>query len=351
MIQTAATTIENGNSTFAISLSTVIPTILSRLCIKCSFEVKYKLLEFLKGLYLSDAVNRLKYKGVDKLVKYLIEYFSVYEQYKLLPELLNFPIISDTSIRNEYPDPISFIYIDHIEKFNKIKIDTKESDELISFLSENNPKRKIAISRLKNLLDWSLLNKRQQNKFRQALWKSVDENGFPMDTNFYQFAFLTLPYPKEINPQELLHSYIVNTELPIQSKEEKGSGIPITRGNHSIVYNILGTANKEINYQWDKEDVNTLVSKIIEWWSADKEYLKDMRQGLGSSIADEFKARFRNMIRIFSNVILPSVELIDSTYFSKIETLLNELSVYGMPDLEAKVSFIKLFSNKKYMIE
>jgi hypothetical protein len=335
-----------NNAIFAISLSTVIPEILSRLCLKCSYDIKIKLLGFTRDLYLSDDINRSKYKGVDKLVKYLIKSFSFQEQYKLIPELLKFPIIPDSNFRNEYPDPFDFVYIDNTEKFNTIKINAYIINELISYLAKDDPKRKIAITRLIILLQCNLLTKTLQNKFAKALWENVDNNGFPIDTNYYYFAFLKFPYPKSINPQERLRNYIQNTELPLQSKE-KSKRIPITGGDNILFHNILGTTNKDNEYPWNKEDINNLISKVIEWWNADKEYLKNTRIGFGGSLADEFKARYSNMIKIFSNLIISYTTLIDKSNLNPIKILLEELDSYGMEDLEAKSSFVAIFPNDR----
>jgi hypothetical protein len=340
----------HNNTTFAISLSTVIPEILSRLCVKCSYNVKFKTLNFLKELYLSDVVIQSKYTGIDKLVKHLIQSFSLQKQYGLIPELLEFPIIDDTNRQNPYPDIFAFIGFDNIKQATKINIDTKRIDELISFLSENNPNRKIAISRLILLWKCGLLNKTQQNEFAMAIWKNVDKNGFPTNTNYYYFTFLKFPHPNDVNPKELLRNYIKNTPLPIEGSKEKGNNISVLRGDYPLFRNILGASSNEFEFQWNKEDINKLVSNIIEWWNSDKEYLRQTENCFTGSIADEFKARFKNMIGIFSNVIISNIELLNPTLFPKIENLLNELSEYGMPDLQAKVSFLKLFPNKRQEI-
>lgn len=337
-----------NNATFAISLSTVIPEILSRLCTKCSNEVKLKILNLLKELYLSDVIIQSNYTGIDKLVQSLIQSFSLQEQYELIPTLLEFPIIDDTDRLNPYPDILSFIELEDLKQTKKIKVDTKKVDELISFLSDDkNPWRRIAISRLILLWKFNFLNKLQENKYAQALWKFVDDYGFPKDTNYYYFAFLNFPHPKNVNPKELLRDYIKRTKLPVEGKKEKGEGIGIGC-NYPIFYNIIGTSNKGIDYQWNKEDLNELILKIIDWWNTDKEYLKQKDNHFMGSLADEFKARFKNMVQIFSNIIISNIGLLDNNVLiSQIKDLLDELSEYEMPDLEAKVSFIELFQNEK----
>ncbi|MDD4529025.1 MAG: SIR2 family protein [Bacteroidales bacterium] len=333
-----------NNATLAISLYNVIPEILSRLCTKCSNEVKLRILNLLKELYLSDLVNRSKYRGVDKLVEYLMLSFSLKEQYQLIHTLLEFPIID----QENYPDILSFIELENLELPNKIKVDNQKIDELISFLSEDNQYRKLAISRLILLWKFNLLNKTQINKFATNLWKYVDNYGFPKDTNYYYFAFISFPHPKDVNPKDLLKKYLRLAKLPIQGKDAKN--ISFYGGDIPIFNNILGTSSREIDYNWEKEDINQLILEIIGWWNNDKEYLKQTESHFFGSISDEFRKRFRKMIEIFSNVIKTNIKLLDSSLIIQIENILDELFEYGMPDLEAKVSFIEIFPNKKHEI-
>jgi hypothetical protein len=348
----SASEIEKGNTynntIFAISLSTVIPLILSRLCVKCRYDVKIKILNFVKNLYLADIKVQTKYGSIDKLIKQLLYSFSKQEQYDLLSELLKFPIHPESDRENPYPDVFAFLHLGYYESQNKIKIEAKTIDELTSYLSDGNVKRKLSITRLIVLWKCGLLTKTQQNKFGVALWKTTDENGFPKDTDYYYFSFLKFPYPQNIKPQEILRKYFNKTEFPIESNKEKGCGISMERGNYPLFYDILGTSDKQIDYKWDKKEFNKLVLNIIEWWNADKEYLKETENHfMGGSIADEFRSRFRNMINIFSNLISMNTELLDSILLVSIETLLNELRVYDMPNLEAKASFIKVFPQDK----
>ncbi len=346
--------IKKGNTyrkeNFAISLSTIIPHILSRLCVKCSYDTKIKILDFLKNLYLSDVETRKKYGEIDKLVQFLIKSFSAKERYGLIPMLLDFPIIADPDTRDPFPDLIQFLGFRDLQQTNKIKVNLTKIEETISLLSDDNFKRKVAITRLITLWQNNLLNKTQENKFAKALWKKLDKNGFPKDAAYYYFAFISFPHPKNINPEELLRIYFENTHFPIEEKKEKGSGISITNGDFFIFHNIIGASNTDINYQWNRKEINKLLSNCIEWWNTDKKYLRQTGDRFMGSIADEFKARFKNMIRIFSEVIVLNTHLIDSSLLPKIESLLNELSEYGMPALEAKVSFLKLFPTTKQII-
>jgi len=333
-----------NNNTFAISLATVIPEIFSRLCVKCSYDVKFKVLIFLKELYCADYEKQCKYSGIKSLIKNIINSFSHEEQYYLLPLLLDFPIIDTDDPRNEYLEPFQF-FTTSINSSRK-SIDVKSKiNELFSLASISNSKRKFALWRLYSLFKYKILNQQQINKFGNILWKQTAIYGFPIETDFYYFAFLVLPHPKNVNPIQLLKNYINKSELPVQANKTD-DGISITKGNDSIFHNILGTNAENCDYFWSKDDIDLLLSRMITWWNDDKEYLKETEIGFGGSISDEFKYRFKKMIRIFSNIMTPNIELISPNYKTQIEMLLDELAGYGMPDLEAKAAFSKIYTKK-----
>jgi len=333
-----------NNENFAISLSSIIPDILSRLCSKCNYEIKYKLLRFLKNIYLSDSTNRLKYKTIDKLMKRLIQSFSHEQKYLLIPEMFSFPPI--IGIINQYPDPFSFI--EKLDFRKKIKIEPNIIDKYICFLTKDESIREIAATRLITLYQCNILTKNQQRKLAKALWdkSKIGTDGFPTETNYYNFSFIMVPHPKDVNPKDLLRNYIERSELPIQANN-KTNGINITRGRLPLFQDIIGTTYKKTEYIWQAEDINNLAKKFIDWWNADKEYLKDTRDGFMGSYSEEFKARFKNMINVFSQLFVKYTSQIDPSNQKAIQTLLDELSEYNMEDLEAKSSFISIFPESK----
>jgi hypothetical protein len=212
--------------------------------------------------------------------------------------LLDFPIIADPDTRDPFPDLIQFLGFRDLQQTNKIKVNLTKIEETISLLSDDNFKRKVAITRLITLWQNNLLNKTQENKFAKALWKKLDKNGFPKDAAYYYFAFISFPHPKNINPEELLRIYFENTHFPIEEKKKRQRDKYYQWG-FFIFHNIIGASNTDINYQWNRKEINKLLSNCIEWWNTDKKYLRQTGDRFMGSIADEFKARFKNMIRIF----------------------------------------------------
>ncbi len=340
------------NNNFAISLSTVIPEILSRLCVKCSYEVKLKLLAFLKGVFSSEFRDR--YKGIPNLTKWLINSFSNKERYNLLNDLLDFPILDNLHflVEREFRDPFEFIYIprNQSKESDKINVDSKKIGDLLLMLAESETIRKTALKRLVVLFDCELLSKDQIDFFGKQLWSKTDDvTGFPSETDYYQFFFITLPHPKEIDPVQLLRNYFSNTSIPIQSQGEK-NGIGITGGKIPLFYNIIGTTNSNIAFQWNRNELKALIREMIEWWDADKKYLLEKDDHFFGSVSGEFKARFRHMIKVFSEIIYPNIKLIRKNEINEIGRILNELEEYGMPSLEAKVSFFQVFPKEQKSI-
>jgi hypothetical protein len=341
-LETSRTEIEKADShsinTFAINLSNVLPYILSRLCTKNSYDVKIKMLEFLRCAYSSE--QREKYNGLDVLANYLIRSFSETEQYNLIPEFLSFPIIPDT-LQKKYPDPFSFIQPEEINTHSILKIKHQKIEEMIESMNSDDKRRK-AISRMVILWRYQLLSKEQILKFSQVLWGKVNSDGFPTDTNYYYFSFLWLPHPENVDPKSIFNKYIEKNNFFAQSLSGE-SGILITRGHDHFSYNITGTYNKHISYKWTEGDLVDLLDKIYIWWENDRYFLLDNKGDDFSSTADEFKARFNNMVSIFICVFQPNIDLLTEDSKNKIKKILVELTEYKFYDMAAKASFLKLF--------
>ena len=53
-----------------------------------------------------------------------------------------------------------------------------------------------------------LLDHAASQRFGDALWTRVDDIGLPSDTNYYRFAFLSLPHPTNVDPVERFIRYV-----------------------------------------------------------------------------------------------------------------------------------------------
>lgn len=353
VLESSKSEIKNGdtfrNSNFAISLSTVIPEILSRLCVKSSHNIKMRLLEFLKFAF--DSEFRDRYKGIANLTKRLINSLSESVQYEIIPILIEFPILPELNhiVEREYIDPFEFIDINKnvLEKVKRIEVEDEKICKLFEIGNRAAKERKFAIRRLVQLWDLECLSKNQTDQLGELLWSKTDiKTGFPIETNYYNFVFIKLPHPKNISPEQLLKAYISTFKFPLQANK-KGKGISMTGGEIQLFREINGTANTDINYTWTKEDISLLVKNVIEWWDADKKHLENDKDRLFGSISEEFRARFRHLISIFSDILSPNYQFIEESERLELHRITDELEKLNMPYVEAKASFYRLIPDKQ----
>ncbi|MYD62150.1 MAG: hypothetical protein F4W91_14010 [Gemmatimonadetes bacterium] len=126
----------------------------------------------------------------------------------------------------------------------------------------------------------------QSNEFAEALWSQVDQLGLPSETIFYKFAFIYLPHPPDVEPITLFKNYIEDAQFPIQKDNE----ISFTRGHIPICEEIIRARNY---IEWSNKDIFEIFDRLVEWWDADKKYLKISPSDiLFGSTADEFKDRW-----------------------------------------------------------
>ncbi|MCL2284363.1 MAG: hypothetical protein FWC26_13690 [Fibromonadales bacterium] len=356
VLKKSFTEFKDGNVFFsknlAINLAIILPQILARLCCKNSYDVKKKILIFLKD-YVYSFEKKGSYGDVSILMKSIITSFSNKELQQLFPVFLEFPIIPDIYI-DKHPDPFEWISIENIGKIED-KVDANLINKLLK-ASVYNAKtssniRKKYLTRLVVLWRYRQLTDKQAEIFADLLWKRRRENGFPADMDSEEFKFLWFPYPKTLDstPLQLLKKYIDQTDIYFGKDSSQREGIEITHGNSSVITNILEPfICDEISYEWNDSHLNNLLIKILNWWKCDKKYLlENENDSYVFSIKDEFKARFSKMINLFVYIFAPNIELIDGKYTESIAVLLKELHNYKMNDLAARAAFIEIFPNDK----
>ena len=88
-----------------------------------------------------------------------------------------------------------------------------------------------------------------------------------------------------------------------------------------------------------------MLRRLVEWWDADKTYLKRNEQrSLFSSIPDEFKSRFSKLVDVLVEVIAPKLsQEAEINVYDTIRRLLAELRDYGMASLQAETAFIHIY--------
>jgi len=327
----------------------IIPEILSRLCVKCSDESKFKILIFLKVLYLSE--KKQNFRGVSHLLIRLLNSCSLELKAKMFVPFLAFPLLDERDLGAEpFLDPFQILDITK-ERFDKYKIKISKDvvDDLLLVAQKTGSKRKRAIFRLGTLNELNLLNKNQQKAFGELLWLHPDLNtGFPKDTAYYNCSFINLPHPKRIDPKSVFKKYILDSSFPIQNLQTNNEkSIGITNGEIPLCKDILNGMNRSLfpNLEWTNEEILTIYNKILDWWNSDKLYLRNNTNTLFGSIAEEFIARFEHVNSIISIVIETHPDLFEkSDDNTKLKNLIDKLKEFGVPNLQAKVAFTTILA-------
>ncbi|EMG10185.1 hypothetical protein LEP1GSC151_0454 [Leptospira interrogans serovar Grippotyphosa str. LT2186] len=325
---------------FKRNLYTLLPEILSRLCVKTTFDVKVRLLNYLLEIFNSPIRNN--FMNVDNLTNRLINSFNKTEQMELINSLLKFPNLGNLSDAHglDFANPLSYV---DTEKKLPIDFDRpKLNDELIEDLFKSarllkNGERSWVICTLLFLEENGLLTEKWREQLGVVLWKNVDSTGFPVDINYHKFAFLFLPSPKEINLEKLFKEYIMSTPFPIQ---EKNAGITIGNKEITICTNLVGARNQ---IKWTKEEIIELSRRLFEWWGSDKKYLEKYSQSKEDERYKEFYFRFNKMMDVFVFVIAPNLDFeYEVELKDKIILLIEELKKLSIPTLRLEAAFVKI---------
>lgn len=335
----------NKSDNFSAVLTKVVPEILSRLCCKCSTESKTKLINFLLKIYKSD--QKSNYGGIQNLTKRLISSFTVQQKVDLIPLLLDFPILFNLSPKVELEFTNPFQFLDLNKELVEARSKPSTSDEKINTfiengLSDNINERNWAIFTLSQLHELGFLGLELSNKFAETLWYKRDDYGLPDQTNFYKFAFLSLPHPADVNPIILFKNYVQSTPFPIQ-RNSSDQGIAFIGSDIPICHEIVG-ACKYLN--WSKEEINSIFSRLVEWWDSDKDYLKK-EDSLSPfrSIANEFRGRFARLVNILVAVITENFDPNTEMVIKKdgLLRLIKELQDYGIPILRLESACLHIY--------
>lgn len=327
---------------FGVHLARIVPEVLSRLCSKCSEELKDTLLGFIIKVYASE--SRDNYRGMNHLVERFMGTLSQRRQFVLLPRLLEVQIPSRSNHITEREFVTPFLYLslssNVVTAWDSLKLPVKQLSSIIAVMKSQDEKaRARAVLTFEKLHSLGLLNKKCTNEFAKALWARVDVHGLPAVEEFYRFAFILLPSPPRANPVALFKEFVFNTKFPIQ---QEGDGVSMTGGHVSICHELIGSRD---SVEWSEEEVYTLFYRLVEWWDADKHRLleKDEPRMFGS-IQDEFKARFSSLVEVLEFVLIPYFnKAMNSETETTLKRLVGEFQEYDLPTIEFETSLLGLY--------
>lgn len=312
--------------------------ILSRLCLKASYDLRVETFDLIDKIYASQ--KTMSYTDVDSLVKMLMLSFSSKEKCSLLSIFIKLSVGCLRKIGDYSKEPMSFMP----DKFigNRPDIDSSCIDLMISAVRSNDVKRQAYITRLSVLFRYGLLSENQIISFADALWAVRDSSGFPDESIYSKFVFLILPHPNDVDPVELLRQYFSSTHIPFNESKKSTAFF----GNVQILNEIKGTTNEDVEYDWRDDEIERLIDQIYEAWSHDKDLLLSEERQFGISAKDEYGSRFIDIGKIIIGVIAPHINKVNQNSATKLKAIIDEYAQYGLPDFSIKKAFPLWYSSE-----
>ncbi len=210
--------------------------------------------------------------------------------------------------------------------------------------------RKRAASRLAGLQTLGLLSHPQRADFAKALWSETDpKTKLPSNTDFYKFAFLTLPEVNRGEAKPLVRSYLLATEIPRMvsrtrlpdGKEQKSfnPGVMENPYLHELIgasAPLIPSADGEQNLvDWSTEESVVLLKKAVEWWQDEKVELIETSSDQLFSAPDQLRSQFADIINLMAQVLLPRLQNADTAAKELANALLSEMEQGGFCILAA----------------
>lgn len=307
-----------------------MPEVFSRLCTKVSFGIRREMLGMLLELYRSEYASDID--GVDKLVRRLVGSFSLCEFASVLPIIIDFPVFDadEYRLKHNFVNPLRFtshLKSKYLRERVGVKIPSGKISKLIRYVSSGSAgERRWAIGSLMVLNRLKLINENQIAKFKEALWKRVDENGFPVETDYYRFALCSDLAVDEEKAHSLIRNYIIEEQLTVQANEPS-QGVSITGSGYGLCYEIAGSSEY---LSWSEFEITSIVSKLANCWALDKKYLvKDLKD----SISDEFRKRFCSIQSAIVFLIFHHSDKFSEEVVMMMGGMLDEMSAAGLPSV------------------
>ena len=331
------------SSNFGTLLAGVLPEIMSRLCCKCSRDAREMLLAWLLDVYRSE--HRPNYQGIRYVTARLLEAIPVAERATTVPMLLQFPILAELNPleKLEYLNPFDFLVLSKEMILDEITISDTDLEVFFNGASSNKPMvRRWAISTLGTLQRAGLLEQSQLQRFGNCLWSRVDEYGLPSDTNYFRFAFLSLPHPEKIDPVGRFLQYVRGARFPVQKSD--------TRTTTEVAGDQSATLCRDIcaatDVQWAEDDVSSIVRRLVKWWDNDKAHWLRVRvNGPFPSIGKELGERLSDLIMTLAIIVLRYPDSVrDDTTRDALTRVAKECFEYGVPSLRLDVACSYVFA-------
>lgn len=314
----------------------ILPEILSRLCMKVSFEARRKTLDSVDIIF--GLGKSIQYEGLNVLLSSLIRSFSDKQNSSLIPRYARMNTASSRfdDLRQE-----PFVYLKDPENY-KVQHDAGLVQTMFEKFGKSEYDDRALIFRLIFLYKCGCLNKKEKELFTEVLWSKTDESGFPSSIPYAKFAFLNMPHPVDVEPLGLLRRYLSSNALP---RMGKGGVISMYGGRIPLLNEIKGTINKEVHFDWDSDLLNKLCADIVGLWESDKDHLKNEEKIFGASIKEELVGRLQDIETVLAGVVASGLQLVNQTNCKALAKMIAELEECGFPALRVKIALKDLWDN------
>jgi hypothetical protein len=323
----------------------ILPEALSRLCCRCTLKTKDEILELISTIYRNNP-SRLRFSGVDTLVKRLLYSFSDIQLYQRLKEITSIAYCVVNSVKNKidmhsFPNPFKFFLDlkkpDELETYLKLStetirqlLDSTESD--VQFERENSSLTLIRVHQL------GLLNKNQFKSLLSRLLSSKDKYGLPKNTGFYRFSYVEL-FEERKEIVEGLKLYLLDVKPLIQADLSEPNSYGM--GSQSDIYarELVGSGKSII---WQEEELHLHAKNLLHWWAKDKElFVKNKKN---NDILNEMKNRFSMFVNCIDLIIIQNNL---SDYRNDIKQLVEEFKSLGLKHLYLKAASLSYLKEGK----
>ena len=320
---------DEETSSWVLVFKNILPEILSRLCMKATYESRLKTFDYIDRLFRDG--KTIRYVGLDGLISSLMSSFSKVQIKELIPKLAQMAIANDRCGDCRF-EPLFYVHdpVDICESHIASVADT-----LIGQLGMKDRFDKAIICRLLFLDKCGALTAQQQKRLGEVLWSKRDNTGFPADMIYYRFAFLSFPHPHDVEPKTILKEYFCKCIFP---QDDESSTVSLYGGFLPVLNDIKGIIDYREDFIWDAPSINHICSGIIGMWDSEKKRLLEEDNVIGFSVKEEFQGRFSDVATIVSGIIAPNIELLDERNLMNLERMTQEFEDYGMPALQMKAA-------------
>lgn len=267
-----------------------------------------------------------------------------------IPALLDLPIPGEAGVEvrleDTWVEPLQHTIWDQNERFES-GLDREAASPAINRLirlTREGPStaRSRAAMRLGTLHNMGVLTEEEERAFGEALWEKVSSvSGLPEDTNFYDYAFLSLRETNAGHASKAFRELMQSGDfLKMEGADGKSEYTSLSPGHADDPYvrNILrATAprlkdedDRRVYIDWTPEEIDSFLHKVTRRWDNEKEKLREiMARGSDSHFTGIVTQRTKSWLEVLSRVVLPRIKPDDKRSCETARRLVLEMDESG----------------------